>query len=312
MAARLKEIPARMAIGFLPGTFSTGSYTVRAADAHAWPELWFPELGWTRFEPTPGGRAGAAPAYSLIPVEVGPSASATATAATPAPSASLAERPDSDVGATAGDATTTIGPLGWLSDNVLTILVILATVLALVLLPVAAWVRRRRLRLEARDDAERVRPTGPRSSPGSRHRISPTGSTPSRQGPADPDATLSGASKGGMEHIATVERARYAHPQSEITDVVRDNDGGAGGLSAGAARQGARLPLPGRRVRQWTDVRTPCSWPARLARLIATARPLERSMTCARGGHTHTRGSGEAQSRVVAQACRARWRAAIV
>ena len=45
MAARLKGIPARMAIGFLPGTSEDSSYTVRATDAHAWPELWFPDAG---------------------------------------------------------------------------------------------------------------------------------------------------------------------------------------------------------------------------------------------------------------------------
>lgn len=47
-------IPARMAVGFAQGEFDpeTGSYTVRSRDAHAWPEVYFPEVGWIEFEPT--------------------------------------------------------------------------------------------------------------------------------------------------------------------------------------------------------------------------------------------------------------------
>ena len=41
MMARAKGIPARMALGFLPGTQDEGLFTVRSSDAHAWPELYF-------------------------------------------------------------------------------------------------------------------------------------------------------------------------------------------------------------------------------------------------------------------------------
>lgn len=64
MMARSVNIPARVAVGFLPGTAVADNYEVRAADAHAWPELWFPGLGWTRFEPTPGIRSGEVPQYT--------------------------------------------------------------------------------------------------------------------------------------------------------------------------------------------------------------------------------------------------------
>ncbi len=58
-------IPARMAVGFAQGTGTsqpgfddavedivTNSYTVRKNNAHAWPEVYFPGIGWVEFEPT--------------------------------------------------------------------------------------------------------------------------------------------------------------------------------------------------------------------------------------------------------------------
>ena len=63
--ARTLGIPARLGVGFLPGTKqSNGRQGVSLNDAHAWPELYFEGIGWVRFEPTPRVRTGAAPAYS--------------------------------------------------------------------------------------------------------------------------------------------------------------------------------------------------------------------------------------------------------
>lgn len=47
-------IPARMAVGFAEGEHDNAEdkYTVRKLDAHAWPEVYFPGLGWVEFEPT--------------------------------------------------------------------------------------------------------------------------------------------------------------------------------------------------------------------------------------------------------------------
>ncbi len=57
--ARLVGIPSRIAIGYTPGSQPRGGlWQVTTADAHAWPELFFPDLGWLRFEPTPGGPSG--------------------------------------------------------------------------------------------------------------------------------------------------------------------------------------------------------------------------------------------------------------
>ncbi|MBX7548769.1 DUF3488 and transglutaminase-like domain-containing protein [Streptomyces sp. NPDC004232] len=62
--ARTLGIPARVAVGFAPGTPQTdGTVTVSQRDAHAWPELYFEGVGWTRFEPTP--TRGTTPSYTV-------------------------------------------------------------------------------------------------------------------------------------------------------------------------------------------------------------------------------------------------------
>ena len=47
-------IPARFVGGYAEGTYDVLSnmYTVHQNDAHAWPEVYFPDLGWVIFEPT--------------------------------------------------------------------------------------------------------------------------------------------------------------------------------------------------------------------------------------------------------------------
>jgi transglutaminase-like putative cysteine protease len=57
MAILLRElgIPSRIVNGFRTGEFNdlTGSYIIRARDAHSWVEAWFPGQGWVAFDPTP-------------------------------------------------------------------------------------------------------------------------------------------------------------------------------------------------------------------------------------------------------------------
>ena len=47
-------IPARLAVGFAQGeaNLQNATFTVRERDAHAWPEVYFPNYGWIEFEPT--------------------------------------------------------------------------------------------------------------------------------------------------------------------------------------------------------------------------------------------------------------------
>ena len=51
---RLAGIPSRVVVGYLGGQFNQyGNYLlVRQSDAHAWCEVWLPENGWTRVDPT--------------------------------------------------------------------------------------------------------------------------------------------------------------------------------------------------------------------------------------------------------------------
>ncbi|MEV0645410.1 transglutaminaseTgpA domain-containing protein [Phytomonospora sp. NPDC050363] len=47
---RMLDLPTRIAVGFRA---SAGEYTVRGADALAWPEVWFEGAGWVPFDPMP-------------------------------------------------------------------------------------------------------------------------------------------------------------------------------------------------------------------------------------------------------------------
>ncbi|WP_046734226.1 transglutaminase TgpA family protein [Streptomyces humi] len=90
--ARTLGIPARVAVGFAPGTpQADGSVSVGLKDAHAWPELYFEGVGWTRFEPTP--TRGTAPSYTVsdTPGSSVPNEALPSTNTSTAPSASASE-----------------------------------------------------------------------------------------------------------------------------------------------------------------------------------------------------------------------------
>ncbi|MDQ0990389.1 DUF3488 and transglutaminase-like domain-containing protein [Streptomyces sp. V3I7] len=150
--ARTLGIPARVAIGFAPGSPQPdGTVSVGLKDAHAWPELYFEGIGWTRFEPTP--TRGDAPAYtqreapgSSVPdparpsrgASVEPSVSASASESCTAMRRKLEEcgGPSAQVGAGSGGS----GPRWW--EPVLWTL----GALAVVVVPLLPMLWRRRLR----------------------------------------------------------------------------------------------------------------------------------------------------------------------
>ncbi len=57
--ARSVGVPTRNVTGFLGGEWNEydGYIAVRAGDAHAWSEVWFPGQGWVTFDATPPGEA---------------------------------------------------------------------------------------------------------------------------------------------------------------------------------------------------------------------------------------------------------------
>ena len=77
MLLRAVGIPARMAVGYAEGDEqSPFKVTVIQQDAHAWPEVYFPGLGWVEFEPTtsqpPLERPSGVFATGLVPGESAP------------------------------------------------------------------------------------------------------------------------------------------------------------------------------------------------------------------------------------------------
>lgn len=111
--ARMLGIPARIAVGFLPGQPTGTTYTVTGKQTHAWPELYFAGAGWVRFEPTPAVQTGLAPAWTSpgTAPAASPSPSATADSA-PVPTSSA---PTTAPAAGAGGATGSVSswPAGW-------------------------------------------------------------------------------------------------------------------------------------------------------------------------------------------------------
>jgi transglutaminase-like putative cysteine protease len=53
---RSQGVPARFVTGYTTGQqVGEDEYVVRGLDSHAWVEVYFPDVGWVRFDPTPSG-----------------------------------------------------------------------------------------------------------------------------------------------------------------------------------------------------------------------------------------------------------------
>ena len=131
------EIPARFVQGFLPGDVdeTKTKLTIRADDAHAWVQVYFPGYGWVDFDPTgnPDQPAHLAPIPSGRPVaSASPSASSSFG---PGGSIPRLDRPDPDQ---------RIGPAGRLTGtNTPGLLIAIALLLAITVGAIAtlAWRR---------------------------------------------------------------------------------------------------------------------------------------------------------------------------
>lgn len=148
LMARSLGIPARVAVGYLPGTRqSDDSWLVTAHDSHAWPELYFAEYGWVRFEPTPQAQTGLPPPWTVPSSDTSDIPSpeqveSPGTEPTPTASASAAPAPNQN---------DRLGPTGLTPPaqgvNVVPILLVIAGVLAVGSLPLLIRLLIRRIRL---------------------------------------------------------------------------------------------------------------------------------------------------------------------
>ncbi|MDZ7673674.1 MAG: DUF3488 and transglutaminase-like domain-containing protein [Acidimicrobiales bacterium] len=94
--ARSLGIPARVAVGFTPGTAADadpGLYRVRGENAHAWPEVYLGEYGWVSFEPTPGRGAPFAEQYTGVPEQQAAAGDPSSATTAPAPATTTPESP---------------------------------------------------------------------------------------------------------------------------------------------------------------------------------------------------------------------------
>ena len=158
--ARSLGIPARIAVGFAPGT-PTGedTYSVTMEQAHAWPELYFNGVGWVRFEPTPGGPAGTPPPWTEAsrsdpaatataqPTESGQEQTTEAAAPTSEPSETAEATPEASAQQQAG------GGIPWRGILLVAGIVLVVLLLAL---PGLLRTRQRSNRLADPLDAQRV------------------------------------------------------------------------------------------------------------------------------------------------------------
>ena len=146
LMARSVGIPARVMVGFTSGRLTDdGEYVVQARNAHAWPELWFDDIGWTWFEPTPRVGAGVAqPDYSRDRAD-GADRNEEIPEDAPLPEASDAALP------TTGTASSDVAPL--------LALALLALLLVLLAAPLVVIDSRRRRRTAASDPRTRIEST---------------------------------------------------------------------------------------------------------------------------------------------------------
>ena len=157
--ARSLGIPSRVAVGFLPGTQlpeqinGRTAFTVTSHDLHAWPELYFEGIGWTRFEPTVG--RGNVPAYADaaspdVPTQVNTAASSPSGSTAVRPSVSPPPRAPEPTTQGAAGASLATSASNWIW---LVVALLMVAMLAFAPAAIRVLVRRRRLRAVARGEA---------------------------------------------------------------------------------------------------------------------------------------------------------------
>ncbi|WP_329370418.1 DUF3488 and transglutaminase-like domain-containing protein [Streptomyces sp. NBC_00669] len=288
--ARTLHIPARVAIGFTPGApeaNADGVMSVGLKDAHAWPELYFEGIGWTRFEPTP--YRGSAPDYTVAPSPTGdpnqqdlaPHTSAPATTGTPAPTQSC-DQGDATSGSDCSQAAlpASSGSGGGFGGGRAALVVLAALIVLLLLTAPLTWRSRvRRHRLGGGDRPEGLALSAWREvvDTGWDYGIPPDDSETPRRAMARlvRDGHLEGESAQSAAKLATaVEQTLYAAQPRPVPGLSEDVQRVRRGLKAGTNRRGrlraALLPRSAARIGWALSAR----WTALASRTRATGQRL--------------------------------------
>ena len=118
LLARLMGLPARVAVGFQPGTQRDGAFAVQDKDAHAWPEVYLEGVGWTAFEPTPAAGNPQAQSYTGVPYNPAvPTGSDPGSATTLAPGPTPAPGDTTEPATPAGEPEAETTPPGGTEDG---------------------------------------------------------------------------------------------------------------------------------------------------------------------------------------------------
>jgi len=144
MLLRTQQIPARLAMGYLPGRkLADGAWEVDRGAAHAWVEVYFPGYGWVTFDPTPGNTENGQRPTSLEPGVAVPSPSPGGSPGGPGGRRTFEpDEPRDRPGASPGAGNLTPPPPGGAGGGLLAVLV--TALLGLGLLVAALSVRERR------------------------------------------------------------------------------------------------------------------------------------------------------------------------
>ncbi|UYM05364.1 transglutaminase family protein [Solicola gregarius] len=247
MMARSLGIPARVAVGFLDGEQNGDTYVFRGTDMHAWPELYLEGVGWTRFEPTPGQRTGAPPAFfegssdnANTDQTLGQSGNAKTPTDDSSPSANLDK-----VDATGGGGGNDDGGFPWMPVAVGALILALLVLLGFVPRTLRSIVRRRRW--EAVSDPTRAAEAAwdeLRDTVRDLRLPWPEGATPRATGRRlRPMIESRQHAVDGLNHLVlAVERARYA-PSAEPTDLRDDVTAIGDALASRVSRRTRRKAL---------------------------------------------------------------------
>ncbi|MFN3949417.1 DUF3488 and DUF4129 domain-containing transglutaminase family protein [Microbacterium sp.] len=158
--ARSLGMPARIVVGYLPGSASRiaqqggTEYTVTSSQLHAWPEVYFQGVGWVPFEPTnslgvpTNFASGSTSGGSTTPTT--PEEDAAAPEAQPSAAPSQADRGDPDAPQATGVGGSGRGATAWI-PALLAVLALLSITGAPAV--VRLVLRRRRLRAASGGDA---------------------------------------------------------------------------------------------------------------------------------------------------------------